>query len=205
MSGLGDMSDRSGTKQEELFGLPDLDTSTMTAQANTGSGGSTTTSSTAGTGNAANQVSALDSPVGNAPVSSPFRANRTCNPCSADHPGTDYAVPVGTTVVATADGTVIRAYRSRTFGNTVIIDHGPAASGSGNVYTLYAHGDSLTVNQGQSVTLGQSILTSGNTGNSTGPHLHYEVIQTSSTPFQRSFFGNVNERFAPVDLKNLIP
>ena len=152
----------------------------------------------------AQKAKALDSPVGNAPVSSAFRANRTCNPCSADHPGTDYAVPVGTDVVVTADGKVVRAYTSSTYGKTVIVDHGAAASGKGNVYTLYAHADALSVSQNQKVTMGQSILTSGNAGNSTGPHLHYEVIQTTSTPFQKGFFGNVNERYAPTDLKNLL-
>jgi RHS repeat-associated protein len=152
----------------------------------------------------AHEVKALDSPVGNAPISSPFGASRNCTVCSKDHPGTDYAVPVGTDVSVTASGTVVRAYPSSTYGNTVIVDHGSAASGKGNIYTLYAHGHSLLVSQGQWVTIGQTILISGKSGNSTGPHLHYEVIQTTSDPFQKRFYGNSNERHAPTDLKDLL-
>jgi uncharacterized Zn-binding protein involved in type VI secretion len=147
---------------------------------------------------------ALDSPVGNARVSSAFGAKRTCNPCSRNHPGTDYGVPTGTDVVATADGTVIRAYRSKTYGNVVIIDHGPTASGKGNVYTLYAHGNSIPVKQGQVISKGKSVLVSGNTGrNTTGPHLHYEVIQSSRKSLDSDFFTK-SQRFAPNDLKNIL-
>ncbi|MDP2346633.1 MAG: M23 family metallopeptidase, partial [Gammaproteobacteria bacterium] len=149
-------------------------------------------------------IRALDSPVGNAPINSVFRADRTCTGCSADHLGTDYAVPIGTSVVATASGKVVRAYVSATFGNTVIVDHGPSSSGNGNVYTLYAHGDKLVVREGQEVAIGQEILISGNSGNSTGPHLHYEVIQTVSKPTESGFYGKSNERYSPTDLKKLL-
>ncbi|PTY36451.1 hypothetical protein BGP77_03895 [Saccharospirillum sp. MSK14-1] len=147
---------------------------------------------------------ALDSPVGASLISSLFGAVRTCEVCSKVHPGTDYLVPVGTDVVATADGSIARAYTSVTYGKTVIIDHGESRSGEGNVYTLYAHGSEISVEENQQVKMGQKVLTSGNTGNSTGPHLHYEVIKSTSTPFQREFYGNLNERYAPAELKDLL-
>ncbi|MCE2397079.1 M23 family metallopeptidase [Candidatus Poribacteria bacterium] len=142
----------------------------------------------------------LSSPVGDAPISSEFMSTRNCAGCSNTHGGTDYAVPVGTPVVATAPGTVARSYRSGSYGNVVIVNHGEAAQGSGNVYTLYAHGSSLQVQQGATVNTGDLLINSGNTGRSTGPHLHYEVIVTPHTPFQSQFFGNLQIRHAPTDL-----
>ena len=87
----------------------------------------------------------LKSPVADAPVSSEFKSRRSCVGCSQTHGGTDYSVPIGTRVRATAPGTVARAYYSRTYGNTVIVNHGLSVQGVGNVYTLYAHGNSLQV------------------------------------------------------------
>ena len=142
----------------------------------------------------------LISPVGDAPISSEFMSTRTCTGCSNTHGGTDYAVPVGTPVVATASGTVARAYKSNSYGNVAIINHGISAHGGGNVYTLYAHGNSLQIQQGATVNTGDLVIYSGNTGRSTGPHLHYEVIVTSHTPFQSQFFGNLQIRHAPSDL-----
>ena len=147
----------------------------------------------------------LNSPVGNARVSSQFLAERECNPCSQTHGGTDYAVPVGTPVNATANGVVARSYSSSSYGNTVVVDHGASSLDDGtNVFTLYAHGSSRLVENGATVTVGQPILASGNTGNSTGPHLHYEVIVTHLRPHQRAFFGNLNMRRAPSELGGLI-
>ncbi len=147
----------------------------------------------------------LDSPVGNARVSSAFKSTRTCENCSNTHGGTDYAVSIGTRVLATASGKVAKAYSSRTYGNTVIVDHGPSVDGNGNVYTLYAHGNSIPVKTGQFVGGGDLVLISGNTGrNTTGPHLHYEVIVTKYTPFESGFFGNLNLRHAPADLKHFL-
>lgn len=147
----------------------------------------------------------LDSPVGNARISSLFKANRTCPGCSPVHGGTDYAVPVGTDVVATADGVVVRSYTSASFGETVILDHGAGATGGGNVFTLYAHGDVRSVSVGDQVGVGQVIMTSGNSGRSTGPHLHYEVIKTQASPTSSLFYRNLGQRYAPQDLKLLLP
>jgi len=71
--------------------------------------------------------------------------------------------------VAVADGVVIIAEYSSSFGNYVVIDHG------GGIATLYAHGNSIPVSVGQSVKQGDSVLYIGSTGLSDGPHLHFEV------------------------------
>ena len=93
------------------------------------------------------------------------------------------------------------AYLSSTYGNVVIVNHGPSANGGGNVYTLYGHGNILNVSQGQNVNTGDIIMNSGNTGRSTGPHLHYEVIVTPFTPFEAGFFRNLDIRYGPGELE----
>ncbi len=85
------------------------------------------------------------------------------------HTGIDIAVGTGTSVKAAASGVVRQAYYNSSYGNMVLIDNG------GGIYTLYAHNSSLLVSAGQSVSQGQVIARSGNTGNSTGPHVHFEV------------------------------
>ena len=85
------------------------------------------------------------------------------------HEGIDIAVGSGTSVVAAAAGTVIVAGWSGGYGNLVVVDNG------GGVATAYAHNTSVTVGVGQQVAQGQLIAYSGNTGNSTGPHVHFEV------------------------------
>jgi hypothetical protein len=84
------------------------------------------------------------------------------------HRGTDYAVPSNTPVVAADDGTVIYSEWSDSGGWGVVIDH---------VYdrTAYFHNNQLFVYPGQHVSRGQLIALSGSTGNSTGPHVHFEV------------------------------
>jgi murein DD-endopeptidase MepM/ murein hydrolase activator NlpD len=85
------------------------------------------------------------------------------------HEGIDLAVGVGTPVVSSAAGTVIVAGWMGGYGNLVVIDHGNGIS------TAYGHNTSVTVGVGQSVAQGQLIAYSGNTGHSTGPHVHFEV------------------------------
>ncbi len=85
------------------------------------------------------------------------------------HEGIDLAVPSGTPVVAAAAGTIIYAGWMGGYGNLVLIDHG------GGVATAYGHNTSVTVGSGQQVAQGQLIAYSGNTGHSTGPHVHFEV------------------------------
>ncbi|MEV7589632.1 LysM peptidoglycan-binding domain-containing M23 family metallopeptidase [Streptomyces sp. NPDC089922] len=88
---------------------------------------------------------------------------------SGYHTGVDFVAPMGTTVKAVGAGTVVSAGWSGSYGNEVVIRH---ADGK---YSQYAHLSQLSVSSGQSVTAGQSIGLSGSTGNSTGPHLHFEI------------------------------
>ena len=91
-------------------------------------------------------------------------------PSGGYHAGRDIACPIGTPVYAAASGTVIHINdQAATYGNHIMIAHGD------EVYTLYAHCSELLVSVGDTVSQGQLIALSGNTGNSTGPHLHFEV------------------------------
>lgn len=85
------------------------------------------------------------------------------------HNGLDIAVPTGTPVKSAADGRVTFAGWNGGYGILVIVDHG------NGVETRYAHNSRLNVKVGQKVSRGQVIAYSGNTGNSTGPHLHFEI------------------------------
>lgn len=85
------------------------------------------------------------------------------------HAGADVGVPIGTTVRASRAGQVITAGWVGGYGNCVIIDHGDGVS------TRYGHLSEVTVSVGQYVDQGQQVALSGNTGRSTGPHLHFEI------------------------------
>ena len=85
------------------------------------------------------------------------------------HSGIDLGVPIGTPVRAAADGLVRRASDDRVSGRLVLLDHGSGVS------TVYCHNDSLRVAPGDAVKKGQVIALSGNSGLSTGPHLHYQL------------------------------
>lgn len=87
------------------------------------------------------------------------------------HGAVDFGVSVGTPVYAAADGIVVTSTwgGSDSYGYYIKIKH------YNGLYTLYAHGSSLVAKVGQEVKQGQLIMYSGNTGNSTGPHLHFEV------------------------------
>ena len=87
------------------------------------------------------------------------------------HDGMDFSCDIGTPVYATADGVVKSAKYERGYGYTVRIDHGYG------YVTVYAHLKKCDVTRGQKVTRGETIALSGNSGRSTGPHLHYEVLQ----------------------------
>ncbi|MDR1271813.1 MAG: peptidoglycan DD-metalloendopeptidase family protein [Clostridiales Family XIII bacterium] len=89
------------------------------------------------------------------------------------HGGIDIAVPTGTPVRAAADGVVMTSAYHYSYGNYVLIDHGRRNGNS--IATLYAHNSSLAVSPGQSVLAGQVIAYAGSTGDSTGPHVHFEV------------------------------
>ncbi|WP_210592146.1 transglycosylase family protein [Streptomyces sp. GESEQ-35] len=85
------------------------------------------------------------------------------------HTGVDFAVATGTSVKAVAQGRVVNAGWEGSFGYQVVIRHDDGR------YTQYAHLSAISVKSGQSVGVGQRIGRSGSTGNSTGPHLHFEV------------------------------
>lgn len=87
------------------------------------------------------------------------------------HRGMDFSCDVGTPVYATADGKVVSAKWQQGYGWTVEIDHGYGYR------TLYAHLKKFNVKAKQNVVRGEQIALSGNSGKSTGPHLHYEVIE----------------------------
>lgn len=86
-----------------------------------------------------------------------------------NHNGIDIGAPTGTPVYASDDGVVTCSKYRNSYGNTVVIDHG-------NGYeTYYAHNSELLVSEGQTVKKGQLIAKVGSTGNSTGPHCHFEI------------------------------
>ncbi|MCZ9347068.1 M23 family metallopeptidase, partial [Streptomyces sp. TRM76130] len=98
---------------------------------------------------------------------------------AAKHSGQDFAVPTGTAVLAIHDGTVVKAGGNGAgdgpaYGNAVVIKHGDGA------YSQYAHLSQIDVNVGQVVETGQRIAASGSTGNSSGPHLHFEIRTTAN-------------------------
>lgn len=89
------------------------------------------------------------------------------------HNGLDFGVIVGTPVEATMNGKVTYAgWNNQGYGNLVIVENG-------DYKTYYAHLSSIPVSAGDSVAAGTTIGLSGNTGNSTGPHLHYEIRQNN--------------------------
>jgi murein DD-endopeptidase MepM/ murein hydrolase activator NlpD len=90
------------------------------------------------------------------------------------HKGVDWGCPVGTTVYASCGGTVIQAAYSGGYGNVVVISHPDGRM------TRYAHNSKLLVKVGQHVEQGEAIALSGSTGNSTGPHVHFEIYINGS-------------------------
>jgi murein DD-endopeptidase MepM/ murein hydrolase activator NlpD len=100
----------------------------------------------------------------NGPVTSEFGAR-----WGRMHEGIDIGVPTGSPIFAAKDGVVSFAGRQGGYGNLMLVDHG------GGIVTAYAHQSAFVASAGDRVTTGQLIGRVGNTGNSTGPHLHFEV------------------------------
>ncbi|GED85588.1 M23 family metallopeptidase [Streptomyces sp. 6-11-2] len=121
------------------------------------------------------QAAAWTAPVKQFALSAGF--NQAGGHWAHKHSGQDFAVPTGTKVVAANAGTVVKAGPNGAgdgpaYGNAVVIKH---ANGT---YSQYAHLSRVDVRIGQAVATGQHIALSGNTGNSTGPHLHFEIRTT---------------------------
>jgi murein DD-endopeptidase MepM/ murein hydrolase activator NlpD len=135
----------------------------------------------------------IDHFPGISPVSVKFRLGdtfkwRTIHPVlgtSRMHNGQDFEVPYGTEVFATGDGSVIESgYNSGGFGNCIVIDHGYGFQ------TVYGHLSEIKVTRGLNVKRGDLIGISGNTGMTTGPHLHYQVEQFGAHKNPINFFNN---------------
>lgn len=89
---------------------------------------------------------------------------------STNHKGIDFAAPTGTPIYAAAAGTVISAGYAGNAGNLLVINHG------NGLLTYYMHCSKIYVSAGQTVSRGQNVAAVGTTGNSTGPHLHFQVM-----------------------------
>ena len=101
------------------------------------------------------------------------------------HGGIDFSGPVGLGIYATGDGVVVKVEKNKSgYGNNVVIDHGYGYK------TRYAHLNTIKVKKGEKVKRGQEIGLLGNTGKSTAPHLHYEVIKNNKTVNPINFFYN---------------
>jgi murein DD-endopeptidase MepM/ murein hydrolase activator NlpD len=126
---------------------------------------------------AAKKAAGWGKPVSSYKLSATY--GKAGNMWSSNHSGQDFAVPVGTKVAAVHGGTVVKsgpggAGDGSAYGNAVVIKH------DNNTYTQYAHLSRVDVYPGQKVKTGQKIALSGNTGNSSGPHLHFEVRTTAN-------------------------
>ncbi|MBQ7679306.1 MAG: peptidoglycan DD-metalloendopeptidase family protein [Butyrivibrio sp.] len=110
-------------------------------------------------------------PISGGRLTSGFgRRSRPTRGASSYHKGVDWATPVGTAVVASNGGVVTRAGWGKGYGYCVYIHHADGRD------TRYGHLSKVLVKVGQTVSQGQKIALSGNTGVSTGPHLHFEIL-----------------------------
>ena len=132
------------------------------------------------------------------PVSGGYISARAYYSSGKFHGALDYAVSVGSTVVAAADGVVMStANLSTSYGTYVVIRH------ANGLQTYYCHGTygSITVKPGQKVSQGEKIMLSGNTGNSEGPHLHFEVRRS---PYNYSYSAKAYGQDSRVNPENYL-
>jgi murein DD-endopeptidase MepM/ murein hydrolase activator NlpD len=116
----------------------------------------------------------------------PFTAERK------SHEGLDIANAAGTGVVAPADGVVVYAAAENGYGNVLVLDHGFG------IKTRYGHLSKIEVRLGDRIKRGQLIASIGNTGRSTGPHLHYEVRVNGVPENPRKFILETDEPADPL-------
>jgi lipoprotein NlpD len=103
------------------------------------------------------------------PLAQPRLSSRFGRRWGRQHEGIDLVAPLGTPILAAAEGQVIHAGEVRGYGNLVLVRH------DRRFVTVYAHCLTLRVKEGQKVSQGEVIAEVGNTGHSTGPHLHFEI------------------------------
>jgi len=113
----------------------------------------------------------MASPIRDGKISTPFKKEGT-HWSKGYHTGVDFAVPVGTPVLAVAEGVITKANWGKAYGIQIVQEIGLHSK---KQYPIYAHLSKILVKPGDKVIKGQHIAESGNTGNSTGPHLHFEV------------------------------
>ncbi|HOP02988.1 MAG TPA: M23 family metallopeptidase [Tenuifilaceae bacterium] len=113
------------------------------------------------------------------------------------HHGIDFAGPLGTPIYATGKGTVTEAaFSFFGYGNVVMVDH------DFGYKTRYAHLDKILVTSGQKISRGQIIGYLGNSGRSTGPHLHYEVLLRNNPVDPLNYFNDMSEEEYNLMVKN---
>lgn len=124
------------------------------------------------------------------PITTPVASGELSQKYHAGHHGLDFAVVEGTPIKTTMSGKVVHSgWNDQGYGNLVIVENG-------NKRTYYAHLSELPVEQGAWVNQGDVIGLSGNTGNSTGPHLHYEIrINGQTIDPTEEVFGINNPSF----------
>ena len=116
------------------------------------------------------------------------------------HHGIDFVGPIGVPVHATGSGKVITAeYSFFGYGKVIVIDHGFGYK------TRYAHLHTINVNVGDEVTRGQVIASLGNSGRSTGPHLHYEVMLRNNTVDPMNYFNDMSSEEYEMMVRNVSP
>lgn len=104
------------------------------------------------------------------------------------HHGIDIAIPNGTDIKAARAGKVVKAGWIGVYGLTLLVDHG------NGVQTLYGHNQKLLAKVGDQVELGEKIAISGNTGKTTGPHLHFEIRLNGKTVDPNQYLPQVASR-----------
>ena len=117
------------------------------------------------------------------PVTSPYGARENPFGGKAHHAGVDISAREGTPIKASADGIVSFAGWTKGSGYVVVLEHGCGFT------TIYAHNKKNQVKVGQRVSRGETIANVGSTGNSTGPHLHYEVLQKGRNVNPKNFLS----------------
>lgn len=167
---------------EKKYDTPTTTTTTKKETTTKSSSGGTTAPATTKSEQTESKYISLTYPV-------PSQTKITCGFYGyTGHSGADFSCPTGSKVVAAESGTVIISadlyddygnYRS--YGRYIVIKHDKTTSSGSAVYTLYAHNSQRLVSAGQHVEKGQQIAKSGSTGNSTGPHCHFEVRTPSSS------------------------